>query len=51
VLYRGDDLPAEGGGTDLGTFVGGKVVKLGATPKTGYGNDYVIAVKRVKSKP
>jgi len=51
VLYRGDDLPAEGGGTDLGTFAGGKVAKLGATPKKGYGNDYVIVLKRVKSKP
>jgi len=44
--YRGDDVPASSGGTTLGTFAGGKVAKLGATPKTGYGNDYVIVVKK-----
>jgi hypothetical protein len=46
VRYRGDDLPASGGGTKLGAFAGGKAANLGATPKTGYGNDYVIVVKR-----
>jgi len=47
VRYRGDDLPADDGGTTLGTFAGGKVADLGVTPKTGYGNDYVIVVKRI----
>jgi len=47
LRYRGDDLPASGGGTKLGTFPGGRTADLGATPKTGYGNDYVIVVKRV----
>jgi hypothetical protein len=51
VLYRGDDLPATGGGSKLGVFSGGEKAQLGATPTTGYGNDYVIVLKRVKSKP
>jgi hypothetical protein len=51
VLYRGDDLPATGGGSKLGIFSGGEKANLGPTPKKGYGNDYVIVLKRVKSKP
>jgi hypothetical protein len=49
--YRGDNLPARGGGTRLRTFAGGQVAKLGATPKTGCGNDYVIVLKRTNAAP
>jgi hypothetical protein len=51
VRYRGNDLPSSGGGTKLGTFAGGKVARLGRTPRTGYGNDYVIVVKRAGLTP
>jgi hypothetical protein len=47
VRYRGDDLPATGGGTKLGIFPGGRSADLGKTPRTGYGNDYLIVVRRI----